>query len=614
MNETAKSWQPTYSTRLTRRRFLGASAAGLGAAALVACGGSDSGDGSLTLSSSSAREPGSVWLYSNNWKLEDETKDAVSGGTYRGSWDRDNAAGYDVMLGSPAQTPFQPHVYEYIMGKRRSPGVDPSSQEYATPVPTLAESMEIAPDGASVTFTMRQNVKFHPIAPVNGRVMDIDDWKTSFDRFMEISPQRTFLQDIVDKVEYPDQRHMVLKLKFPYAPFRELIPNERFSFQIVPKELNADPNLAASLAIGTGFKVVDKHQPSQTMEFRKHKEYWDREPFIDRWHFPIIPEYANRYAQFVTGNIMAFTPTARDVITMAKDAPGAIVVGQELLAARIPRFNFGRENAANRAYKDARVRIAIRRSINWPGIFEAQSNKTQFEAAGIPVEVQSTTHATRDPLFWLDPEKNQLGAASENYQYNVAEAKKLVQAAGYATPPEFNWMILVGVDGAEEDIDRLMIDSLNQSGNFKSNLIATSNQVEERNCRSLRQCDAFINTGGSEYWMDYFMREQSSAGTRPGGEPTYPHAEIDRLALEYRKTVDPEKSVALIKEYQMFQAGYMSMIPAEHVFTVFSMRWPWLHNTNWGSAYDAELSGRDGWGAWGAHMAWLDKDMPRRNG
>lgn len=613
MNSRANSWQPAYNTRLTRRKFIGASAAGLGAAAIIACGGDDKG-GSLKLSSDKAREPGSVWLNSNNWKLEDETKNAVAGGIFRGSWSRDAEANYDAIFNSPAQTPYQPHIYEYVMGKRRSPGIDPSSQESAVPVPTLAESMEIAPDGTSVTFTMRPNVKFHPIAPVNGRVMDMDDWKSSLDRFLQVSPQRTFLQDILDKVEYPDRQHMVMRLKYPYAPFRELIPNERFSFQIMPKELNADPNLAASLAIGTGFKVLDKHLPSQTMEFRKHKDYWDREPFIDRWHFPIIPEYANRYAQFVTGNIMAFTPTARDVISMTKDAPGAVVVAEELTKARIPRFNFGRENAANRPYKDARVRIAIRRSIEWPGIMEVQSNKAQFEANGIPMEFQSTTHATRDPLFWLDPEKGELGASSANYQYNVAEAKKLVAAAGYSSPPEFNWMILVGVDGSEDEVDRLMIDSLNRSGVFKTNLISTSNQVLERNCRSLRQCDAFINTGGSEYWMDYFMREQSSAGTRPGGEHTYPSPEIDRIANEYRKTVDPEKSVALLKDYQKFQADYFSMIPGENVFTVFSLRWPWLHNTSWGAGYDPELSGRDAWGSWGAHMVWLDKETPKRNG
>jgi peptide/nickel transport system substrate-binding protein len=83
---------------------------------------------------------------------------------------------------------------------------------------SLAEAMEIAQDGTNVTFTLRPNVKWHPIAPVNGRVMDMDDWKSSMDRFLAVSPQRVNLVEILDKVEYPDARHMVWKLKFPYAP------------------------------------------------------------------------------------------------------------------------------------------------------------------------------------------------------------------------------------------------------------------------------------------------------------------------------------------------------------------------------------------------------------
>jgi ABC-type transport system substrate-binding protein len=577
----------------------------------MACGRDDGGGGNLRLSSSSSREPGSVWLARNNWKLEDETKDAVAGGTYRGVMSNDNVGGYDAITTAPSQIPLADHVHEFLMGFRRGPGIDPGSPDFVNPVPRLAQNMELTADGTNITFTLRPNVKFHPIAPVNGRVMDMDDWKTSFDRFLGSSPQRAFLQDILDKAEYPDATHMVLKLKHPYAPFTELIPDERFAFPILPKELNANPNLAASTAIGTGFKVLDKHQPALTMEYRKHREYWDREPFIDRWHFPIIPEYANRYAQFVTGNITSFTPTARDLISLTKDAPGAVVVAEELTKARISRFNFGREGAQTRAYKDPRVRIALRRSINWPGIAETLSNKTQFEANGIPVEMGNTTHATRDALWFLDPEKGELGANSQNYLYNVAEAKKLVQAAGFATPPEFNWMILVGEDGAEEQVDRLMVDSMVQSGNFKVNLVATANRVEERNCRSLRQCDAFINTGGSEYFMDYFMREQHTNGNRPGGEPVYPNPTLDRIANEYRLAIDLEKRIALIKEWQTFQAGYFSMVPAEHVYTIFTVRWPWTHNISQGGGATADLEGKE---AFGAHLVWLDKDMPRRNG
>src|SRR5688572_11122133 len=114
---SSRPWLANYAGKsVSRRKFLAGAAAGAGAAALMACSGSGSG-GDLRLSSNSAREPGSVWLYSNNWKLEDETKNAVSGGVYRGSWARDNAAGYDAILAPPAQTPFQSHVYEYVMGK-----------------------------------------------------------------------------------------------------------------------------------------------------------------------------------------------------------------------------------------------------------------------------------------------------------------------------------------------------------------------------------------------------------------------------------------------------------------------------------------------------------------
>src|SRR5687768_16244879 len=83
MNTT--SWPPTYTQRLTRRRFLGATAAGAGAAALIACGGGSSGGGGLKFTdSATAREPGTVWFASNDWKLEDETAQAVPGGVYPG--------------------------------------------------------------------------------------------------------------------------------------------------------------------------------------------------------------------------------------------------------------------------------------------------------------------------------------------------------------------------------------------------------------------------------------------------------------------------------------------------------------------------------------------------
>src|SRR5439155_12442816 len=143
------------------------------------------------------------------------TKQAVRGGYYRSFMNADQAGNYDAMVQAPSQVPFSAHVHEFFMARNRGPGIDPRSPDAGNPVPALAESFEFSSDGTTCTFALRQNVKWHPIAPVNGRVMDMDDWRTSMQRFLATSPQSVPLNDVLDHAEYPDARHMVWKPKYP---------------------------------------------------------------------------------------------------------------------------------------------------------------------------------------------------------------------------------------------------------------------------------------------------------------------------------------------------------------------------------------------------------------
>src|SRR5688572_23531299 len=324
----SQSWLPTYVKRaaVSRRAFLKATAAGAGAAALIACGGGGGGSTFKFDDAGTARQPGTVWRTENDFKLADETKEAVRGGIYRGNQTGDMSGHFDAIALMGSEVPFRDHMYEQLTQRNRRPGVDPASKEGYFAVSGLAENWEFADAGLTVNFTMRKNVKFHNIAPVNGRVMDIDDWRTSTQRHQELGVYRNFMNQVVDRVEYPDATHMVWRMKYPYAPLYEVLPIAEWGYPIQPKELNRDPDLARRVAIGTGFKILDKFQPSITHEYKKFPEYWGGDPFIDRWHFPIIPEYSNRYAQFVNGNITTFTPTARDVLQVAKDVPGAVII------------------------------------------------------------------------------------------------------------------------------------------------------------------------------------------------------------------------------------------------------------------------------------------------
>jgi ABC-type transport system substrate-binding protein len=344
------------------------------------------------------------------------------------------------------------------------------------------------------------------------------------------------------------------------------------------------------------------------MEYRKHAQYWGGDPFIDRWHYPMIPEYANRYAQFVSGNIIEWQPSARDVLTMMKDAPQTVVVANAMVNDQLARVIFGRTNATTQPWKDPRVRIAVRRAANFRGIGEFRANKQQFEAAGVPVEVVSRTHATYGLTYWLDPEKNELGDLSANYLHNIAEAKKLTAAAGFPNAIEIGFRTLP-VAGEVPEEDGLIIDSLNQSGVFKVNVQNSANTVEHRNCRSLRQCDGLVTSSINED-MDYAMREYHSQGPRAGGEPAYGDPELDRIADAYRRELDPQKSIAILHEHQKAAARFFPTVPREHQYQIFQVRWPWLRNT--GVGYNGV--GLEGRPILGGHKQWLDQSMPRRNG
>ncbi|MPZ48032.1 MAG: twin-arginine translocation signal domain-containing protein [Dehalococcoidia bacterium] len=251
--ETTRSWLPDYrSGAITRRTFLKATVAGAGAAALIACGGDDGGPGIQFQDAASVREPGAVWRSQDSWTLADETGAAVSGGTYPGSVDEAQDEHWDPVTVSSST--YRRHIYEQLMQRNSRPGIDPASQEGQYAIGGLAESWEFADGGLTVTFTLRPNVKFQNIAPVNGRVMDMDDWRTSTQRNAQEGTYRSFFNDIVDSVQYPDRTHMVLRLKAPYAPLNEVLPLYTWGWAIMPKELNTDVDLAKQIAIGTGFK------------------------------------------------------------------------------------------------------------------------------------------------------------------------------------------------------------------------------------------------------------------------------------------------------------------------------------------------------------------------
>src|SRR5438445_11091433 len=96
--------------------------------------------------------------------------------------------------------------------------IDPTDRTGTKPVPDLAESWTISPDGLVYTLKLRPGVRFH-----DGSVMTARDVKASYDKIVfpppETSSYRTGQYRAVEAVEAPGAHTIRLRLRWPAASF-----------------------------------------------------------------------------------------------------------------------------------------------------------------------------------------------------------------------------------------------------------------------------------------------------------------------------------------------------------------------------------------------------------
>src|SRR5262249_18442541 len=114
-----------------------------------------------------------------------------------------------------------------------------------------------------------------------------------------------------------------------------------------------------------------------------------------------------------------------DVLDLKKDLPQLNMI-QGDYGIDTPLIFFGFRGP----FKDVRLRQAVAYVIDRDLIAETLSDSKRFEAAGLPKAVRINTHVGAGWDEWLDPFGNQFGPNARYYRQEIAEAKKLLQAAG----------------------------------------------------------------------------------------------------------------------------------------------------------------------------------------
>ena len=129
------------------------------------------------------------------------------------------------------------------------------------PNPELAESWEF-PDDRTIVFHLRSGVKYHDLAPVNGREMTAEDVQFSFERRLAPDSRRGALLGPVSSVNVVDADTVEFKFDEPFAPFMTVLSQSFFPVQ-PPEILDEFGGYQTwDAMIGTGQYMIDDYEVS----------------------------------------------------------------------------------------------------------------------------------------------------------------------------------------------------------------------------------------------------------------------------------------------------------------------------------------------------------------
>jgi ABC-type transport system substrate-binding protein len=448
-------WSKVLNRRATRRRALiGGSSVALSAAFLAACGDDDDGGTTGVRTGSTGTTGGTTGTTQPTGAtgstggtgtqsglvgpIEDTSSSAVRGGTLTDSRNADTDSLDPFAANSLITSGINALVYNRLTKIELGRMEDPSGEF----VGDLTESFEWSPDRLQLILKLRQGVKFHPIPPVNGREMDVEDVTYSWNRFAETGLLRSELLNSVSpgapilSLEATDATTLVFNLSEPvaYVPVLLATPNSG-NPHVVPKEAEDGFDLRQQ-PIGTGPFMLRAYEPSVRFEYERNPDYFlDPElPYIDNLRLPIIPEYAAALAQFQAGNLNVLNVQATDLFNVKDQTPElAMYEGAMQAIGQRSIFGWNPGPIEVNPFRDIRVRQAYSMSWDRDLFIDVAYNVAELEGQGLPVETRWNTELQCNffPGWWLDPQSSEFGENVRYYEHNIEEGRALMSAAGF---------------------------------------------------------------------------------------------------------------------------------------------------------------------------------------
>ena len=283
--------------------------------------------------------------------------------------------------------------------------------------PFVATSAE-SPDAQTWTLKLRPDVKFHNVPPVNGHLLEAEDVKASYVR--ALTPPSTLRGSLgmVDpaKIETPASDTIVFHLKYPYAPFVDMLGSGVYS-SIFPREALSGGYDPAKTVIGSGPFIWESYNPDVEVVLKRNPEYFEAgRPYVDDVRLAFVLDPA-QLAQLTAGNLDYLQVLPNDLAAAKGGAPKARVIEATRGSNKLLNLNLGDPASP---FQDVRLRRALSMAIDRNAIGKVME-QNQYQLAFYLQTYNGNWGITLDQL---DPQVRRY------YSFDLAAAKQLFEQAG----------------------------------------------------------------------------------------------------------------------------------------------------------------------------------------
>lgn len=458
------------------------------------------------------------------------------------------------------------------------------------PVPALAESFTVSPDGLVYTFKLRKNVKFH-----NGRGMNVDDVLYSYHRIMDpkmASPSTNFVRHIKGAAEYEkgEAKSISGLEKIDDYSFKMTLVNPiaiayalwETGTSIVPKEeveklgdkFNIQP-------VGCGpFKFVKWVKGSEVVLEKFDGYYEEGKPYLDKVVYKVMGEAAARDMAFRSKDLDATIvgsvhyPVYKNDPVISKN----MIEVAELWTRQIV-FNLDFE-----PFKKKEVRQAFNYAINASLI-----NKKLLKGKAV------------DCVGYVPKSSPAYSPNTKGYSYDPKKAKELLVKAGY--PNGFDVECIGTANGAwGVKAIEATIPFLKKVGINIKPILVEGAAMADKGAKGEFQALIWSLDAGPDPYVSMFRYH--SENTRPAGNyANYKNPEYDKYLDMAAKELDQKKKMeylakadqVLINDPPLWFYNYNKAVMAYH---------PWVHGIK---PVSVEMMYQD------MTDVWVDENSPRAN-